>query len=156
SRCWSREGAACAASPVVPGALYAIGAVRGANQPACGLRAGLARTGLATAGHETMKAGGKTIEVVRVRITEAGRKIDRGMNFLCEPNIIASLPLAPRRLSGAAARCIRLPRTLGLNRRTRNRAVRTEHAAIARLRPQRRPAAGAKVEKLTRVGRHKF
>jgi hypothetical protein len=36
--------------------------------------AGLVRTGLATAERETIKARGKTIEVVRVRITEAGRK----------------------------------------------------------------------------------
>jgi hypothetical protein len=36
--------------------------------------AGLVRTGLATAEHETTKAGGKTIENVRIRIADAGRK----------------------------------------------------------------------------------
>jgi hypothetical protein len=37
--------------------------------------AGLVRSRLATAEREVMKAGGKTIEVVRVRITAAGRKV---------------------------------------------------------------------------------
>jgi hypothetical protein len=38
---------------------------------------GLARFGLATAEREVVKAGGKPVEVVRVRITEAGwRAID--------------------------------------------------------------------------------
>jgi hypothetical protein len=36
---------------------------------------GLVSAGLATAEREVMKAGGKPIEVVRVRITEAGRKM---------------------------------------------------------------------------------
>ena len=36
--------------------------------------AGLVRTGLATAERETTKAGGKTIENVRIRIADAGRK----------------------------------------------------------------------------------
>ena len=36
--------------------------------------AGLVRAGLATAEQETMKAGAKPVEVVRVRITDAGRK----------------------------------------------------------------------------------
>jgi hypothetical protein len=36
--------------------------------------AGLVPRGLATAKRERMKAGGKTVEVVRVRITEAGRR----------------------------------------------------------------------------------
>ena len=36
---------------------------------------GLVSAGLATARREVMKAGGKPIEVVRVRITEAGRKM---------------------------------------------------------------------------------
>jgi hypothetical protein len=36
--------------------------------------AGLVRSGLATADHEVVKAGGKPIEVVRVRITAAWRK----------------------------------------------------------------------------------
>jgi hypothetical protein len=35
--------------------------------------AGLVRTGLATVQRESMKAGGKTFEVVRLRITDAGR-----------------------------------------------------------------------------------
>jgi hypothetical protein len=38
------------------------------------LRAGLVCRGLAAAEREVVKAGGKTIEVVRVRITEAGRR----------------------------------------------------------------------------------
>jgi len=37
------------------------------------LIAGLVSAGLATARRETMKAGGRTIEVVRIRITAAGR-----------------------------------------------------------------------------------
>jgi hypothetical protein len=45
-------------------------------------------------------------------------------------------------------------RTHGLNRRARNRAVGTEHTTIARLRPQRRAAATACIEKLARIGRH--
>ncbi len=40
--------------------------------------AGLVRRGLATAQRESMKAGGKTIEVVRVRITAAGRRAVEG------------------------------------------------------------------------------
>ena len=36
--------------------------------------AGLVHTGLATADREIVKAGGKPIEVVRVRITAAGRR----------------------------------------------------------------------------------
>ena len=35
---------------------------------------GLVSAGLAAAEREVMKAGGETIEVVRVRITEAGRR----------------------------------------------------------------------------------
>jgi hypothetical protein len=35
--------------------------------------AGLVRTGFATAQRQTVKTGGKTMEVVRIRITEAGR-----------------------------------------------------------------------------------
>jgi hypothetical protein len=35
---------------------------------------GLVRAGLATAERETMKAGAKPIEIVRVRITDNGRK----------------------------------------------------------------------------------
>lgn len=42
--------------------------------------AGLVRRGFATAQRESMKAGGRTIEVVRIRITDAGRRaIDGGM-----------------------------------------------------------------------------
>jgi hypothetical protein len=36
--------------------------------------AGLARSGLATAGRETMSAGAKPVEVVRLKITAAGRR----------------------------------------------------------------------------------
>jgi len=36
--------------------------------------AGLVRTGLATAERESVNARGKTIEVIRVRITDAGRR----------------------------------------------------------------------------------
>ena len=39
---------------------------------------GLVRFGLATAERETVKAGGKAVEVARVRITEAGRKMIEG------------------------------------------------------------------------------
>jgi len=39
---------------------------------------GLVSAGLATAEREVVKAGRKTIEVVRVRITEAGRKAIEG------------------------------------------------------------------------------
>jgi len=39
------------------------------------LTAGLIRTGLATADQEIVKAGSKPIEVVRIRITAAGRKV---------------------------------------------------------------------------------
>jgi hypothetical protein len=39
-----------------------------------GVLASLVRCGLAAAEHEVMNAGGKTIEVVRFRITDAGRK----------------------------------------------------------------------------------
>ncbi len=42
------------------------------------LIAGLVRTGLAAEEHEVMKAGGKTIEIVRIRITEAGRRAIEG------------------------------------------------------------------------------
>ena len=38
------------------------------------LLAGLVYTGLATAQRQTVKAGGKTMSVVRIRITEAGRR----------------------------------------------------------------------------------
>ena len=38
-----------------------------------GMLAGLVRTGFATAQRQTVKTGGKTMEVVRIRITEAGR-----------------------------------------------------------------------------------
>jgi hypothetical protein len=36
--------------------------------------AGLVRTGLATARRESIKAGGNSVEIVRIRITDAGRK----------------------------------------------------------------------------------
>jgi hypothetical protein len=35
---------------------------------------GVVQAGLATAEHETMKAGGKPVEVVRLQITATGRK----------------------------------------------------------------------------------
>jgi hypothetical protein len=35
---------------------------------------GLARNGLVRAHRETVRAGGRTIEVIRVRITDAGRR----------------------------------------------------------------------------------
>ena len=40
--------------------------------------AGLVRAGLAAEELDVMKAGGKTIEIVRIRITEAGRKAIEG------------------------------------------------------------------------------
>ena len=40
--------------------------------------AGLVRTGLATAERESVNGRGKTIEVVRIRITEAGRRAIEG------------------------------------------------------------------------------
>jgi len=40
----------------------------------CRMLAGLVRRKLAAAEREVVKAGGKTIEVVRVRMTEAGRR----------------------------------------------------------------------------------
>ncbi len=40
--------------------------------------AGLVRAGLAAEELDVMKAGGKTIEVVRIRITEAGRTAIEG------------------------------------------------------------------------------
>src|SRR5262245_52057868 len=58
------------------------------------------------------------------------------------------------KLSGTARSSARLTRTLGLDRRAWNRAIGTEHATIARLRPQCRAAAGAYIEKLARIGRH--
>jgi len=39
-----------------------------------GMIAGLVRTGLATAERESVNTRGKTIEVIRVRITDAGRR----------------------------------------------------------------------------------
>ena len=36
--------------------------------------AGLVSTGLATAERETIKAGAKPVEIVRIRITDAGRR----------------------------------------------------------------------------------
>jgi hypothetical protein len=40
--------------------------------------AGLVRAGLATAHRETVRAGGKTTEIVRIRITDAGRQVLEG------------------------------------------------------------------------------
>ena len=42
------------------------------------LLGGLVYTGLATAQRQAVKAGGKTIRVVRIRITEAGRRALEG------------------------------------------------------------------------------
>jgi len=42
------------------------------------LIAGLVHTGLATAQRQTVKAGGRTTRVVRIRITEAGRRALEG------------------------------------------------------------------------------
>jgi hypothetical protein len=42
------------------------------------LLAGLVYTGLATAQQQTVKAGGKAMRVVRIRITEAGRRALEG------------------------------------------------------------------------------
>src|SRR5262249_8396231 len=57
-------------------------------------------------------------------------------------------------LSAAAGSGARLTRTLRLDRWAGNRAIGTEHATIAPLRPQRRTAAGAGIEKLADIGRH--
>ena len=43
-----------------------------------GMIAWLVRSGLATATRGSMKAGGKTVEVVRIRITTAGRRAIEG------------------------------------------------------------------------------
>jgi hypothetical protein len=40
--------------------------------------ANLVRAGLATAQRQRVRAGGKTMEVVRMRITEAGRRATEG------------------------------------------------------------------------------
>ena len=47
--------------------------------------AGLVRTGLATAQRETVRAGGQSVEVVRIRITEAGRQALKTGGMLAEP-----------------------------------------------------------------------
>ena len=39
-----------------------------------GMLAGLVRDGLATAAPETVRAGGRTVEITRVKITDAGRR----------------------------------------------------------------------------------
>jgi hypothetical protein len=46
--------------------------------------AGLVPAGFATAQRESIKAGGKTIEVVRIRITDAGRMAIEGPNRFTE------------------------------------------------------------------------
>src|SRR5262245_45647924 len=60
----------------------------------------------------------------------------------------------PGWLSGTARSSTRPTRTLGLDWRARNRAVGTEHATVARLRPQRRPAADAAIENPAGISRH--
>jgi hypothetical protein len=47
--------------------------------------AGLIRTGLATAQRETVEASGKSVEVVRIRITEAGRQTLETGSMLTKP-----------------------------------------------------------------------
>jgi hypothetical protein len=47
--------------------------------------AGLVRTKLATAQRETVKAGGESVEVVRIRITEAGRQALETGGMLTKP-----------------------------------------------------------------------
>src|SRR5262249_35524956 len=47
--------------------------------------AGLVSTGLAAAQRETMRAGGKTSEVVRIRITDAGRQALETGSMLTKP-----------------------------------------------------------------------
>lgn len=47
--------------------------------------AGLVRTGLATAQRETVEAGGKSAEVIRIRITEAGRQALETGGVLTKP-----------------------------------------------------------------------
>jgi hypothetical protein len=47
--------------------------------------AGLVRTGFATAQRETVEAGGKSVEVVRIRITEAGRQAFQTGRVLTKP-----------------------------------------------------------------------
>jgi hypothetical protein len=59
-------------------------------------------------------------------------------------------------LSRATRGCARFAGTLGLFGRARRRTVGAEYAAIARLRPQPHPAAGALIEELTGIGRHGF
>jgi hypothetical protein len=59
-----------------------------------------------------------------------------------------------RWLSAAAASGTRLTRTLGLDRRARNRAKGTEHATVAWFRLEYRAAAGACIEILAGIGRH--
>jgi hypothetical protein len=47
--------------------------------------AGLVRVGFATARRETVRAGGKTTEVVHIRITEAGRQVLETRRTLTKP-----------------------------------------------------------------------
>jgi hypothetical protein len=47
--------------------------------------AGLVRTGLATAQRETIQTDGKSVEVVRVRITDAGRQALETGDMLAKP-----------------------------------------------------------------------
>jgi hypothetical protein len=72
--------------------------------------------------------------------------VTRILELICRH--AASPRTAGRRAAGS--------RTLGLDRRAWCRAIGAEYAAIARLRPQRRTAAGARIEKPTGIGRHCF
>jgi len=58
--------------------------------------------------------------------------------------------------TSTAGHVARFPTTLSLNWRTRHRAVGTKHAAIAWLRPELRAAAGALVQNLAGISRHRF
>jgi hypothetical protein len=53
--------------------------------------AGLVRDGLATAAPEPVMAGGRTIEVTRVKITDAGR---RALGYIVDCRLSPHLPVA--------------------------------------------------------------
>src|SRR5713101_1801754 len=73
----------------------------------------------------------------------------------CAANRVSFGPYRfPRRSARRAGSRAALARPLGLDRRTGHRAVRTEHTAIALLRPQPHAAAGALIEKPACIGRH--
>src|SRR5205085_9946412 len=79
----------------------------------------------------------------------------RRMRGLCsQSRELPAMSLATA-LSGAAGRAVARG-ARRLDRWTGNRAVGAEDAAVARLRSQRRAAAGACVEEPARIGRHGF